>query len=101
MNSKYKISHKAKQDIENIWLYTVKKWSMEQADRYYNLIMNEIEYLAKNPNSGNNFGNIRKGYFYSKIKSHLIFYKINKKDKKIEIIRILHQRMDIKTRLKN
>ena len=96
---KYKISQAASQDIENIWLYTIEKWSIEQADRYFNLIMNEIEYLAENPKSGKDYGNVRKGYFRSQIKSHFIFYKINRKNEIIEIIRILHQRMDIETRL--
>jgi toxin ParE1/3/4 len=34
------------------------------------------------------------------MKSHFIFYKINKIDNKIEIIRIFYQRMDIENRLK-
>ena len=61
--------------------------------------MDEIEYLAENPESGKDYSKIRKGYFRSQIKSHLVFYKINTKKKEIEIIRILHQRMDIETRL--
>ena len=94
---KYKISKEASQDIENIWLYTVEKWSIAQADRYFNLIMDEIEYLSKNPKSGKNYNKIRKGYFV--LKSHFIFCRINGKNDEIEIIRILHQRMDIETRL--
>lgn len=96
---KYKISQAASQDIENIWLYTIEKWSTEQADRYFNLIMDEIEYLAENPKSGKDYGKVRKGYFRSKVKSHYIFYKINSNNKEIEIIRILHQLMDIEMRL--
>ncbi len=96
---KYKISKEAGRDIENIWLYTIEKWSIEQADRYFNLIMDEIEYLAKNPKSGKDYSKVRKGYFRSQVKSHFIFYKINRKNEEIEIIRILHQQMDIETRL--
>ena len=95
----FTISRKAGRDLEQIWLYTYEKWSVEQADRYFNLIMDEIAYLANNPESGKDFGKVRKGYFRSKIKSHLIFYKINRKREEIEIIRILHQRMDIEARL--
>ncbi len=96
---KYKISQAASRDIENIWLYTIEKWSIEQADRYFNLIMDEIEYLAKDSKSGKDYSMVRKGYFRSQIKSHFIFYKINSKNQEIEIIRILHQRMDIETQL--
>ena len=41
---KYLISKEALKDIDTIWLYTLEKWSLEQADRYYNLIIDEIEY---------------------------------------------------------
>lgn len=96
---KYKISTEAQNDLENIWFYTFETWSAEQANRYYNLILDEIEYLAENPNSGKDYSHIRKGYLRSKVKSHFIFYKINKKEGVIEIIRILHQQMDIEGRL--
>jgi len=97
---KYVISHQANQDLENIWLYTFENWSVEQADRYSELILDEIEYISINPDSGIDFSSIRKGYYRSRIKSHFIFYRINKKNKVVEIIRILHQRMDIVNKLK-
>lgn len=96
---RYKISIEAQNDLENIWLYTFENWSTEQADRYYDLILDEIEYLAKNPEGGQDYSHVRKGYLRSKVKSHYIFYKINKKDNSVEIIRILHQQMDIENRL--
>ena len=95
----YKISVKASKDIEDIWLYTFENWSQEQADRYTNLIFDEIEYLAGNPNSGKDFTHIRKNYRCSKVKSHIIFYKEIERQSKIEIIRVLHQRMEIENRL--
>jgi toxin ParE1/3/4 len=96
---KYKISKEALNDLEKIWLYTLETWSLEQADRYYNLLMDEIEYLTVNPKSGKDYSHVRKGYFRSRVKSHFIFYKINMKEKELEIIRILHQKMDIESRL--
>jgi toxin ParE1/3/4 len=96
---KYKISREANLDLENIWLYTFETWSKEQADHYLNLIFDEIEYLAENPESGQDCGKLRKGYFRSRVKSHFIFYTINFTISTIEIIRVLHQRMDIETRL--
>lgn len=94
-----KISNEAQIDLENIWHYTFKTWSKEQADSYFNLILGEIEYLAQNPSSGIEYSHIRKGYYRSKVKSHFIFYRINLKENAIEIIRILHQQMDIENRL--
>jgi toxin ParE1/3/4 len=96
---KYLITHSAGQDLENIWLYTYENWSKDQADRYFHLIMDEIEYIAKQPESGHDFSHVRNGYVRSRVKSHLIFYRINQKKKVVEIIRILHERMDIESRL--
>lgn len=96
---KYKISKEASNDLEKIWLYTFEVWSKEQADYYFDLLMNEIEYLSENPKSGKDYSDVRKGYFRSRVKSHFIFYKINLKNEEIEIIRILHQQMDISSRL--
>jgi len=94
----FEISEKANEDLENIWLYTYENWSQEQADRYYNLILNEMEYISENFESGKSLEHIRKGYRSSKVKSHLIFYRKSKKNT-VEIIRILHQRMDIENHL--
>ena len=91
----YKISKQAEIDLENIWLYTFEEWSINQADYYFDLIMDEIEYISKNPKSGKDYNEIRKGYFRSQVKSHFIFYRINFIEENVEIIRILHQQMDI------
>ena len=95
---KYELSEKANEDIDKIWLYTFENWSLEQADRYYNLIMDEIEYIADNFESGKSLEHLRKGYRSSKVKSHIIFYKKSEKNI-VEIIRILYMRMDIENRL--
>jgi toxin ParE1/3/4 len=94
----YIISQEAIEDINNIWMYTAENWSTIQADRYYNLILDEIEYIADNFESARDMGKVRKNYRYSKIKSHLIFFKKNN-DKTIEVVRVLHERMDIENRL--
>ena len=95
----YRISEKALQDLEDIWLYTFETWYREQADRYYHLMVSEIEYIAKHFESGESKGHIKQGYKASKVKSHLIFYRKGE-DQVTEIVRVLHQRMDIEDRLK-
>jgi toxin ParE1/3/4 len=96
---RYKLGRAAANDLDNIWLYTFENWSIEQADRYYNLLLDEIEYVAENPRTGKDFSHVRAGYFRTRVKSHYIFYRINSVENLIEIIRILHQRMDIEARL--
>jgi len=95
----YKITNEAVKDLEEIWIFTNQKWSVEQADRYYNLIIDEIEFLSSNPLSGQSMDHIKDGFRVSKVKSHLVFYKIINNET-IEIIRVLHQRMDVKSRMK-
>ncbi len=95
---KFIISEKANEDIEKIWLYTYENWSLEQADRYYNLILDEIEFIAENFESGKSADYIKKGYRATLVKSHIIFYKKSKRNI-VEIIRVLHQRMDVENRI--
>ncbi|WP_452230911.1 type II toxin-antitoxin system RelE/ParE family toxin [Lacinutrix sp. MEBiC02404] len=96
--NKYRISKQAITDLNNIWIYTLHKWSKKQADRYYDVIIGEIEFVSENYLSGKSVEATRKNYRVTKIKSHLIFYrKID--NEAIEIVRILHQRMDVKKRL--
>jgi toxin ParE1/3/4 len=96
--SEYIISEKALEDINTIWIYTAENWSVEQADRYYNAIIDEIEFIVQKFELASDFEKIRKSYRYSKIKSHLIFFKKNKSNE-IEVVRVLHEKMDIENRL--
>jgi toxin ParE1/3/4 len=95
--SSYIIREQALGDINKIWIYTARNWSVEQADRYYTLIFDEIEYIVANFEMARDFGTVRKDYRCSKVKSHLIFFK-KSKNNEIEVVRVLHERMDIEIR---
>lgn len=97
--NKYKISKQAIKDLNGIWIYTYNKWSKEQADRYYNLIIAEIEFIADNFMIGKSYEYLRDNYRVIRVKSHLIFYKKQGEDI-VEIIRILHERVKIEQYLK-
>jgi toxin ParE1/3/4 len=84
-------------DLEEIWLYTFETWLLEQADRYYDLIIKEIQFISQKPLSGKDLKQLRLGYHSSKVKSHFIFYKFS--DTELEVIRILHESMDIPNKL--
>lgn len=96
---KYRFTNEAVRDLEEIWSYTKQKWSLEQADRYYNLIIDEIEFVSSNPLLGRSIDHIKEGYRSTKVKSHLVFYKQHE-DNTILIVRILHQNMDCEKRMK-
>lgn len=91
------ILEEAINDLEEIWLYTFETWSLEQADRYHDLIYKEIKFIATRPDYGKNQNHIRAGYRSSQVKAHIIFYKYS--DSEVEIVRILHEKMDIPKRL--
>lgn len=93
------IRSEALSDLDKIWKYTFKKWSNEQADRYYSLLIDEIQFLRSNYYTGKSAESIRPGYRVSFVKSHIIFYKLVD-DQKLEIIRILHQSVNIDKWLK-
>jgi toxin ParE1/3/4 len=99
MRAKYRISEKARDDLERIWFYTLHEWSEKQADRYHRLLIDEIEYIVDNNELSQNMDHVRLGYRMSKVKSYMIFFK-KSEDNIIEVIRILHQMMDIENRLK-
>ena len=46
--AEYIINEKAVEDLNTIWIYTAENWSVEQANRYYNSIVDEIEYVSEN-----------------------------------------------------
>lgn len=71
----YRISKKAIQDLEDIWLYTFETWSQQQADRYYSLLINEMKYIANNFESGKSMSHIKLDYRAAKVKSQLSFIK--------------------------
>ena len=85
--NKYRISKQAIDDLNDIWIYTFHKWSKEQADRYYDLIIGEIEFIADNFMTGKSVEQTRKNYRSTKIKTHLIFYRKVENDV-VEIVRI-------------
>lgn len=94
MNQSYRISKKALEDLEGIWLFTYQRWSLEQADKYFHVLMDEIEILSTNFDHGKSVDHIKPGYRCTRAQSHFIFYK-RANDGLIEIVRVLHQRMDI------
>lgn len=98
MRENYRIRAAAVKDLEGIWEYTFRKWSKDQADRYHSLIINEIEYVSDNKTVGKDMSHVKEGYFGSYVKSQMIFFKRQKNI--VDVIRILHQKMDIESNLK-
>jgi toxin ParE1/3/4 len=94
----YKLTNKAVEDLTNIWEYTYEEWFEQQADRYYNLLLTKCQEIANQPELGKSYEEIKNDLLGLKAEKHIIFYR-NQKNKPIEVIRILHERMDLKNRI--
>ena len=96
--AKYFLTNKAVDDLSKIWDYTYEVWSENQADKYYYELLNDCQELAENQTLEKKFDQINEEIFGYQSGQHLIFYRILNATE-IEIIRILHSRMDLKNRI--
>ena len=96
--AKVTIRQQAIDDLNNIWLYTFEEWSERQADKYYATLEFTCMQIGENPQLGREYEGINNNLLGLRTGKHIIFYQIISKDE-IEIIRILHERMDLKNRL--
>ena len=96
--AKYYFTNRAVEDLADIWNYTLENWSERQADKYYELLIMTCATLANDSRLGKQYDILSAGILGYKIKKHVIFYEIVAK-REIEIIRILHGMMDLKSRV--
>ena len=97
--AKYFLTSKAVEDLSKIYEYTFEFWSENQADKYYEELINLCQLLAENPMIGRIYTEIYPDLYGFLANQHIIFYRILTKDK-IEITRILGAEMDLKNRIK-
>ena len=97
--AKFRLTNRAVEDLTSIWNYTLEKWSEKQADKYYNLLVDNFNEIARNPRLGKNYSDVVENIFGFRVGRHIIFYR-QVQDREIEVIRILHEQMDLKDRLK-
>lgn len=92
-------TNKAIEDLSEIWNYTYDAWSENQADKYYEEVLNKCREISENPSQGIVYEGVWESLKGSRINKHIIFYR-ELGGESIEIVRVLHQKMDLKTRLK-
>lgn len=95
---KYQFTRRALNDLIEIWDYTVEKWSENQAEKYYNLIIASCLDLAINPKLGKSYEILSLNVLGYKCGEHIIFYREISKNQ-IEIERVLHGMMDLKSKI--
>lgn len=95
----YQLTKKAVSDLASIWRYTTKEWSEQQAEKYYDLILDSCDRISQNPRIGKSYEGVTKDLLGLRVNKHIIFYRILP-NQPIEITRILHAHMDLKKRIK-
>jgi toxin ParE1/3/4 len=88
-----RITPRARQDLKAIWTYSLRRWGEPQADLYLRQLDAGIRSLIDFQNIGESCEHIRAGYRKLQVNRHLIFYR--RGEKHIEIVRVLHQSMEV------
>ncbi len=91
------VTRKAHADLVAIGQFTAQEWGIARRNKYLKQLDNCFLQISKNPESGFACDFIANGYRKFPIASHLIFYKQNSEGI-IEIIRVLHQMMDVESK---
>ncbi|WP_454296197.1 type II toxin-antitoxin system RelE/ParE family toxin [Salana multivorans] len=90
--STYRLTPAAQRDLSSIWDYTEERWDVRQAETYVDDIRAAVQRIADDPRHGRSCDEIREGYRRYGIGSHVLFYR--QRPDGVDVIRMLHQRMD-------
>jgi toxin ParE1/3/4 len=93
----YNLYPRAKSDLIGIYDYTVEHWSQRQAEIYVRQLTDAFGALAAGRRLGRD---AELGHDILKLPagSHVIFYKV--RETSIDIVRVLHEAMDVERNLK-
>ncbi|WP_336094183.1 type II toxin-antitoxin system RelE/ParE family toxin [Leeuwenhoekiella sp. CH_XMU1409-2] len=69
----YELTNKAVADLNGIWEYTCENWSENQADSYYDMLLDLCQDIANNPELGKNYDGVKSELYGLKANLHIIF----------------------------
>jgi toxin ParE1/3/4 len=87
----YRLSQRAEQDLEDLWVYVAQRDEMA-ADRQVAQLLDRLPMLAQFPNMGQQRDELLEGLRSFPIKPYVVFYTVY--PNRIEIARVLHQSQD-------
>lgn len=93
MRREITVRPEARADLIGIWNYSSHKWGNEQANTYLREISAQIEALSVQPDSGRVNERFHPLFRMIRIRKHRLFYSDDGMN--VEIIRILHEQMNI------
>ena len=89
----FTLAPRARIDLLHIADYTMDKWGAAQRRKYLEILNEGFQRAAARPMSGMNREDVRAGYRSVKVRHHLVFYR--EVGDGIEIVRVLHESMDV------
>lgn len=92
------LSPAAQTDLDAIWDYTVTQWEPDQAARYIRDIRDACAALARGESQSRSADDIRAGYRRTPVGAHVLSFRVTPAGD-IDVVRILHQRMDVNRHL--
>lgn len=84
----------ARDDLETIWAYSVERWGAAQAASYLRQLTTACDEVAAGTRPCRSVDDIRPGYWTFRAGAHVVFARWAE-DGALDVIRILHQRMDV------
>lgn len=95
----YELTAAAEQDLREIARYTFREWGEQQALHYANRLESVFCAIADNTAQARSFSNRYPQVRVTQCEHHYVFFMHNNR-KKPQILAILHERMDLLSRLK-
>lgn len=89
----YRLRPRARADLREIWRYTARTWSTDQADSYVGEIKSRIAQAAEMPALGSPLPDVPGEFRKCRSGRHLILYRQSTDD--IVVVRVIHEREDV------
>ena len=93
----FRLRDAAKVDLATIWFATADRWGVDQADAYVRTIETRIARICDYPESYPEYAGPSDTFRKAPSGEHLIFYVVE--GRIVEVVRILHNRMDVEKSL--
>ena len=94
----FRLSVVADNDMRKIAAHTLQQWGKQKRDTYISDLFDAFERLSATPQIAARVDDLRKGYKKFPQGSHVIYFR-TAEFHNIEIIRVLHKRMDAEAQL--
>ena len=93
----FRLLPQAESDLESIWLYSANNWGVDQAHSYLDGLVDIFQLLSDNPLMCREQSEFTPPVYIHHHAHHLIIFILS--DIGIDIVRVLHESMDIDTQL--